>query len=134
MPRSIARISIWKKAVPLLVIILSSFLGIASRKFGYILLPFLAKYTGDTMWTLAFCALFRMLFTRQRNWEIAIIAFDFSCLIELSQLWHPVWLDRIRSTVFGGLLFGFGFRYIDLFCYAAGCVLGLFIFSLIPEG
>jgi hypothetical protein len=62
------------------------------------------------------------------------IAFDFSCLIELSQLWHPVWLDRIRSTVFGGLLFGFGFRYIDLFCYAAGCVLGLFIFSLIPEG
>jgi len=117
-----------------LVIVFSAILGISSRKYGNILPVFIAKYTGDTMWALAFFAIFLMLFSRKRNWEIAIITFDFSCLIELSQLWHPVWLDKIRSTVLGGLLFGFGFRYSDLFCYAAGCVLGFLIFSLLPEG
>ena len=121
---------IMKKGFPFVVIVLSAILGIGSRKYGNYLPNFMAEYTGDTMWALAFYALFRMLFSRKRNWEIALLTFDFSCLIELSQLWHPFWLEKIRSTIIGGLLLGFGFRYTDLFCYFAGCLLGFLIFSL----
>jgi len=119
-----------QKVFPFLVIVVSAILGIGSRKYGNYLPKFIAAYTGDTMWALAFFAFFRMLFPHKRNWEIALLTFDFSCLIELSQLWHTVWLEKIRSTFFGGLLLGFGFRYSDLFCYFSGSFLGLLIFSL----
>jgi hypothetical protein len=122
--------SVLKGGFPFAVFVLSAILGIASRKGANILPQFFVAYTGDTMWALAFFAIFRWLFPRQRNWEIGLITYNFSCLIELSQLWHPAWLETIRATLIGGLLLGFGFRISDLFCYFAGCLLGFCIFSL----
>lgn len=114
--------------LPYVVIAFSAAAGIASRRFGAVLPSFLAAYTGDTMWALFFFALFRLLLLRLRLGETALVTFAFSLLIELSQLWHPLWLEQIRNTLPGGLLLGFGFRWTDLLCYIAGCLLGWLIF------
>lgn len=40
--------------------------------------------------------------------------------LELSQLWHPEWLDAVRATPFGALVLGRGFIWSDLVAYAVG--------------
>jgi len=124
-----------KPAFALCVMLLSAAMGIASRRWGYLLPSFLADFAGDTMWALAFFALFRMVLPRLKLWQVALLTFGFAIGIEFSQLWHPLWLDFLRQTKAGGLLLGFGFRWSDLICYASGSALGfLFFCGLEPDG
>jgi len=118
------------RLVALLVIGLSAFIGIASRKWGAALPTFLANYTGDTMWALACFAMFRAVFPTLKLPVTFILALDCSFLIELSQLWHNALLDSIQNTLVGGLILGFGFMGTDLVCYTCGCLIGWFLFSI----
>ncbi len=113
------------------VMLFSAAVGIGSRRFGAWLPEFLGRYLGDTMWALFFFALFRLLFRRRKLWEIFLFTLSFSYVVELSQLWHPLWLESIRNTLPGGLLLGFGFRGSDLLCYLAGCLIGLLVFRIV---
>jgi hypothetical protein len=112
--------------------LLSAAAGIGSRRMGMVLPGFLASYLGDTMWALFFFALFRLALGRLRLWEVFLLTLSFSCLVELSQLWHPAWLEGIRGTLPGGLLLGYGFRWTDLVCYLTGCLLGWLAFRIVP--
>lgn len=99
-------------------------LGIGSRRFGRALPHFVAAYAGDTLWaTLAFLGI-GFLMPRAGIARVALLAYGFSVLIELSQLYHAPWIDAVRHTTLGGLVLGFGFLWSDLACYAAGVGLG----------
>ncbi len=104
--------------------------GLASRRWGAWLPEFVALYAGDAMWALACFAFFRLILPSFRSSSVLLLTLAFSLLIELSQLWHPLWLDRIRQTLIGGLLLGFGFRGSDLLCYLAGALAGWGVFAL----
>lgn len=110
--------------ISLMIIFFSVLIGIGSRKFGTYLPEFISAYAGDTMWALAFFALFHLLFPDLRLTKILLLNLAFAFLIEISQLWHPVWLDAIRHTLPGGLLLGFGFLWTDLVCYIVGSLIG----------
>lgn len=55
---------------------------------------------------------------------IAIGVLVWTCFVEFSQLWHPPWLESIRGTVAGRLLFGNSFSWWDFPAYLVGCLLG----------
>ena len=59
-----------------------------------------------------------------------LIAIVIAVAVEVSQLFHPAWLDEIRATRIGGWILGFGFLWSDLACYAAGVVLALAVDKL----
>ena len=52
-------------------------------------------------------------------------ALAFSYAIEVSQLYHAPWLDRIRYTSLGGLVLGYGFLWSDIICYTVGLAIGV---------
>lgn len=122
-----------KQIAAVIVILLSAFLGIGSRSAKFPLPDFFKLYTGDTMWALAFYAFFTLLLCRSKQWTVFSVTLAFSILIEVSQLWHPSWLEYIRNYKLGGLLLGYGFHWSDLICYTCGCCLGALIFSLIKN-
>jgi len=111
-----------------IVILVASIIGLDSRVHAHHYKRFYVNTMGDTMWTLAFFAFYRFVFYRAKLWFVALITLDWAFFIETSQLWHPHWLDVIRSYKLGGMLLGFGFRWQDLICDAGGVLLGLFIF------
>lgn len=115
----------------LLVMLLSVSLGIASRRWGPYLPGFIARYAGDTFWALGFFAFFRLLFRQRSLARVAALTLIWSFIVEFSQLWHPKWLEALRAYTAGGLILGYGFRWSDLACYAAGCVLGHSLFTFI---
>jgi hypothetical protein len=68
-----------------------------------------------------------ILFLIARNWKprtIAIIVFSGTCVLEFSQMWHPPWLESLRSHFIGATILGTTFDWSDFPCYAAGSLLG----------
>lgn len=114
---------------PLLLagLLLTMMLGLGSRSAGarHLLPRFVTDYAGDTLWaTLVYLGLL-LLWPRLSVRRAAAGALGFSVFIELSQLWHPPWLDALRANPFAALVLGRGFLVSDLVCYAVGVALGV---------
>lgn len=97
---------------------------------------FLTAYAGDTLW--ASLVYLGLVFLRPRLGpaRAAAVALTVSGLVELSQLWHPPWLDALRAHRAVALVLGRGFLASDLVCYAVGVALalGLDVLWLLPGG
>jgi hypothetical protein len=106
-------------------------LGLASRRWGSVLPDFVATYAGDTLWAMAAYWTLALVAPRVGGWRRGLLALGISLAVEVSQLFHPPWLDALRRTRLGGLLLGFGFLWSDLACYAAGVALALAIDRLL---
>lgn len=64
------------------------------------------------------------LWPRQKPLTIALGVFVGTCLLEVLQLWQPIWLQAIRATLPGRLVLGNTFTWSDFPYYAIGCGLG----------
>lgn len=119
----------------LIVIIVVVILGLSSRRYSWLLPVFLAAYAGDTLWALTAFLGIGMLFPRWTTLRVCVTALLFAFSIEVSQLYHSVWVDQIRHTRIGGLILGYGFLWSDLLCYSVGisigCVLEIFLYARI---
>jgi hypothetical protein len=79
----------------------------------------------DVVWATMVYFLFRIVFINWSFVRVAIAGILFSFLIEVSQLYHEVWIDRIRETFFGQMILGTGFVWSDLIAYSFGILLGV---------
>jgi hypothetical protein len=99
-------------------------LGLASRRYSYILPDAVTTYAGDTLWAVTAFLGIAVLFPRWTTLRVAMLAMLFAVSIEVSQLYHSPWLDHLRHTRVGALILGQGFLWSDIICYAAGVGIG----------
>ncbi len=73
-----------------------------------------------------FWCLFAYLFVKGRNAvnQIPLVVFIITCILEILQLWHPLLLEQMRSTLVGRLVLGTTFSWWDFIYYALGSILG----------
>jgi hypothetical protein len=114
----------------LMLIIFVITLGLSSRWFSKQFPGWMELYVGDTLWALNVFLMLGFIFTRKSSLWIAGIAYTFSFLIELSQLYHAPWIDNLRSHQFIAIIIGFGFLWSDLVCYFAGIAFGVILENL----
>lgn len=99
--------------------------GLLARRLNAAHPGFFTAYFPDAAWTMAVYCGFGLLFCKDARLHFPA-ALGVSLLIEVSQLWHPPFLEALRATTLGGLVLGFGFLWSDLICYAVGaCVCAL---------
>lgn len=95
--------------------------GLLSRKVTAVPL-----WVGDVLWATMVFYISRFIFIdRPLRWVI-VISLIFCYGIELSQLYHAEWIDRIRLTMFGKLVLGSVFSFGDVLSYTAGVLLAAF--------
>ena len=111
----------------LVLVAMTVFLGIGSRRFSSQLPGFVAAYARDTLWALVAFLGIGLLLRKAPTTCVALLAMAFSVIIEVSQLYHAPWIDALRGTSLGGLALGYGFLWSDLACYAIGIGLGVVI-------
>lgn len=100
-------------------------LGFASRsKYADVVPAAVTIYAGDTLWALMVYLLMATLCPAAHPRRIAAAAVAFAFLIEFSQLFKPPWLEQIRNLPGMRLVLGYGFLWSDLWCYAAGILIG----------
>ncbi|MDY7033489.1 MAG: DUF2809 domain-containing protein [Thermodesulfobacteriota bacterium] len=72
------------------------------------------------------CLLILLLFNNAKPWIIAICVLTVTSLLEFLQLWHPPFLEWIRSCFIGKALLGTSFTWSDFPYYIVGCAVGWF--------
>ncbi|MBU1162313.1 MAG: DUF2809 domain-containing protein [Proteobacteria bacterium] len=61
---------------------------------------------------------------KKLKYKIPVRVFLITCGLEFLQLWHPWFLENIRSYFLGRALIGTTFAWWDFPHYAIGCVIG----------
>ena len=95
-------------------------IGATSRQISWV-----PAWVGDLLWATTVYYLISALAPHAARWKRGAAALTFSYLIELSQLYHSPWLDRVRDHTAGHLVLGSTFSWTDLLAYAAGVALGI---------
>ena len=97
-------------------------LGLASRKYPEYFPAVLGKYLGDGLWTAMVYFIWAWFFPSQSFLRIGLIALLISFGVEFSQLIQLPWLNAIRQTTVGHLIFGTTFAPMDLLAYCFGTI------------
>ena len=118
-----------KRAHYLIAVLISIALGLASRYF-HALPSLIIIHAGDILWAIMVYFLFRLLFVHNTPRMAFFLSIVFCFLIEFSQLYHADWINELRSTLFGGLILGKGYLFIDLVRYLIGIVLAFTVEKL----
>ncbi|MBQ3357036.1 MAG: DUF2809 domain-containing protein [Oscillospiraceae bacterium] len=105
-------------------------LALAVRRANGAAPSFFNTYFPDTAWTMAvYCGL-GLLVDRSPLFNL-IASLLISYAVEISQLFHPAFLEALRATRIGGLILGYGFLWSDLLCYTVGALLCYGVHSLL---
>lgn len=102
-------------------------LGLASRRFPFLLPTLLGKYPGDALWAIMILVGIALLRPDIAPRKLALLALSICCLVELSQLYQAPWINSIRANRFGHLILGTTFSWPDIYAYAVGVILGYFL-------
>lgn len=107
------------------LVVLVIALGLASRKFAPHLPKLLQKNAGDILWATMAFLLWGFLLPRLSTLKIGVISALFALTIEVLKFCHAPFLEALRNTTLGRLVFGFVFQWRNLLCYALGIALGV---------
>jgi hypothetical protein len=124
------RTTVLRRATAVVLAAVVIALGLSLRFFGLRLgLPVhVVKYGGSILWATMLVCLLVAILPQQPRRRLALIALVIALIVELSRLLHTPWLDGFRLTLAGALLLGRIFSVWNIVAYAAGIVLGVWIF------
>jgi hypothetical protein len=70
------------------------------------------------------CLLIFLFMKKKALWKIATAVFTITCALEFLQLWHPPFLEIIRSNFIGRSVIGTSFVPSDFYYYIIGSLMG----------
>lgn len=79
---------------------------------------------GGLFYEIFWCLVAGFVFTNINPRKIAIWVFILTCFLEFLQLWHPSFLETVRSGFIGRTILGNSFTWNDFPYYFAGSFLG----------
>lgn len=100
--------------------------GLASRRV-HTLPGFVIEHTGDVLWSTAVVLALALVRPVWSSLRLCATGLGLSVAVELSQLWQPDWLVRLRGNEVAALFLGRGFRWDDFVHYAAGVAVAFLI-------
>jgi len=96
-----------------------------------------ANWVNDSLcgdfYEIFWCLLVFLFFVNVKAWVIATSVFIVTCFLELLQLWHPEFLEFIRSYFIGRTLLGTSFNLYDFIYYFMGSRIGYLILTRLQK-
>ncbi|HEY9691396.1 MAG TPA: DUF2809 domain-containing protein [Oculatellaceae cyanobacterium] len=100
-------------------------LGLLSKLYSGPGQQWLNNYAGDVFYEIFWCLFLSLFYFKSISLKkIPLWVFSVTCVIEFLQLWHPPWLQRVRSYFLMKLLLGTTFSWWDFPHYLLGSVIG----------
>lgn len=85
--------------------------------------------SGGLLYEIFWCLLFFIIFSNAKPFFIAVLVFIGTCFLEFLQLWHPPFLELIRSSFIGRTILGTSFSWDDFIYYLIGSGVGYLILT-----
>jgi hypothetical protein len=108
----------------LLIMALIMAFGLPARMIQDRLPTWYTLYFGDYLWAMLLFFLFALMLRSMSTFNVVIVTLLFACLIEISQLFQPDWLEYLRSIKLFALVLGHGFLWSDIAAYTLGICTG----------
>lgn len=86
---------------------------------------------GGVFYVIFWSLLFFLLIPKAGVFKISALVFVCTCCLEFLQLWHPTFLELIRSNFFGRTLLGTTFSRTDFIYYFIGFLISLLLLKYI---
>jgi hypothetical protein len=96
-------------------------IGLASKRSSS---AWLANQLSGALYVVFWIFVALALFPQWSRRRAALAVLAVTCALEFAQLWHPPWLEWVRSFFLGRALLGSTFSWGDFPYYAAGAVAG----------
>ena len=91
---------------------------------------FVRAYLGDVLVVMLLFTLVKSLIIIKNNYNLILGIFLFSCLVEWAQYFHIAEKIGLPPGSIMYIIVGNSFSWIDIVCYAAGCLL---LFPFVPK-
>ena len=95
----------------LLALVMVVVFGLASRRYPGILPAALGKYPGDALWALMVFLGWGIVFPKSSTVRILLYALVTSYCVELGKLYQAPWINHVRDSTIGHLIFGSTFSW-----------------------
>ena len=102
-------------------------LGLASRKYPFLLPSVLGKYPGDALWALMMYCAFGVLLPRASRGRLFMLALAVCFGVECFKFYQAPWIMAIRYSTLGHLVFGQVFSWQNLVAYTIGAATGVLL-------
>jgi len=102
-------------------------LGLPARMIQDRLPAWYGLYFGDYLWAMLLFFVFALILRKVSTLKVAAMALLFTYSIEVSQLFHPPWLETLRSIKVFALILGYGFLWSDIVAYTLGIATGVLV-------
>lgn len=86
---------------------------------------------GGFVYEIFWCLLVALIVPAARPFNVALGVFMATCLLEVLQLWHPPFLEVLRSNYLGRLVLGNSFNWMDFPYYLLGSLAGWAMLMLV---
>lgn len=86
---------------------------------------------GGVLYVSFWSLLFSVLLLGAKPWKIVSWVFLITCALEFLQLWHPSFLEAIRSNFIGVTLIGNSFSWSDIAHYVLGSLASLGLLKIL---
>ena len=126
MPNIFSNIST-KQKWALILLLLIALIGFYTKVYSDPAAQWVNDSLGGVFYEIFWCLLFFLFFVKAKAQLIATSVFIVTCFLEVLQLWHPEFLEFIRSYYIGRTVLGTSFNLYDFIYYFIGSLIGYFM-------
>jgi hypothetical protein len=88
---------------------------------------------GGVFYVIFWCLFVFLFLGNAKPWKIATVVFATTCFLEFLQLWHPPFLEFLRSNFVGTTVLGTSFTWLDFPYYLVGGGIGWLWMKLLQK-
>lgn len=122
-----------QQLVALLCLIVLVPIGFFTKFYHGIAQDWISNSVGGLLYEIFWCLVVYFLFPQKNPVILAVSVFIVTCFLEFLQLWHPPFLEVIRSNFIGRTILGNAFTWQDFPYYMLGSVMGFAILKFISK-
>lgn len=88
---------------------------------------------GGILYVIFWSLFFSIVFQKTKPWKIATIVFIITTILEILQLWHPLFLEIIRDGFIGRAMLGTSFSWLDIIHYCIGLIISFWLIKMLRK-
>ena len=88
---------------------------------------------GGVFYEIFWCLVIFFFFQNAKSYKIGVSVFIITCVLEFLQLWHPLFLEYLRSFFIGQTILGNSFSWFDFIYYFIGSGIGYLILTRLQK-
>ena len=121
------------RIVTSLTILVITSLGFASKFYAGPGAKWFNNSLGGLLYEVFWCLVISIILIKAKPWKIALNVLIITCILEILQLWHPIFLEVMRGTFIGRTIIGTTFVLSDFIYYTIGSIAGLILLKKIRK-